>query len=170
MDRTPTKEDGIMKKAVFAMVACSLVVAFSGCGTENTGGAVSSGGNGSEQIVEKNVTEEREVSEIRESSSEVSELNSNADDMSTDETINIVWSRTYYWAMGSDYVYIDSDGKIYAEGEMENPAWSPSGASNEIYTGKQFTEEEFNEFLSIDIDDEDKQKEILRRKGIRLGK
>jgi hypothetical protein len=53
---------------------------------------------------------------------------------------------------------------------MENPTWSPSGASNEIYTGKQFTEEEFNEFLSIDIDDEDKQKEILRRKGIRLGK
>ena len=134
-----------MKKAVFAMVACALVVAFSGCGTENTGGAVSSGGNGSE-------------------------LNSNADDVSTDETINIVWSRTYYWAMGSDYVYIDSDGKIYAEGEMENPTWSPSGASNEIYTGKQFTEEEFNEFLSIDIDDEDKQKEILRRKGIRLGK
>ena len=83
-----------MKKAVFAMVACALVVAFSGCGTENTGGVVSSGGNGSEQIVEKNVTEEREVSEIRESSSEVSELNSNADDVSTDETINIVWSRT----------------------------------------------------------------------------
>ena len=170
MDRTPTKEDGIMKKAVFAMVACALVVAFSGCGTENTGGAVSSGGNGSEQIVEKNVTEEREVSEIRESSSEVSELNSNADDVSTDETINIVWSRTYYWAMGSDYVYIDSDGKIYAEGEMENPTWSPSGASNEIYTGKQFTEEEFNAFLELKYDDEVAQKEALSKKGIKFGK
>ncbi|MBQ3906335.1 MAG: hypothetical protein II743_06145, partial [Lachnospiraceae bacterium] len=74
------------------------------------------------------------------------------------------------WAMGSDYVYIDSDGKIYYEGEMESPLWSPSGPSDENYTGKQFTEEELTEFLSIDKVDEDRQKEILRKKGIKLGK
>ena len=48
--------------------------------------------------------------------------------------------------------------------------WGACDKTYKTYTGKKFTEEEFNEFLSIDIDDEDKQKEILRRKGIRLGK
>ncbi len=88
----------------------------------------------------------------------------------TDNTINVVWSRTYYWAMGSDYVYVDSDGKIYEEHEMEEPMFSPSGACNETYSGKQFTEEELNEFLSINKDDEDRQKEVLSRMGIKFGK
>lgn len=94
----------------------------------------------------------------------------NAETASTEEAIDIAWCRTYYWAMGSDYIYIGSDGKIYAEGEMEEPLWWPSGACKENYSGEQFTEEELNEFLSLNEDDEDGQKEMLRRKGIRLGK
>ena len=101
---------------------------------------------------------------------EVSELNANTDDVSADKAINVIWSRTYGWAMGGDYVYIDSDGKIYEEHEMEEPMFSPLGACNETYSGKQFTEEELDEFLSINKDDEELQKKILSRKGIKFGK
>lgn len=159
----------IMKKSVFAIMACTVVVAFAACGIDNTDGAVSSGGNELERIVERNMTEKRDVSEIQEPLEEVAELNANVDDISTDKDINIVWSRTYYWAMGSDYVYVEPDGRIYSEGEMENPTWSPSGACEETYTGQQFAEEELKEFLSINIDDEDGQKEVLRKKGIKFG-
>lgn len=171
-----------MKKTVFAILACTLVVAFAGCGIENNGGAVSSGGNGSEQIVETYITEEQDVSAIQESSSEVSELNENTEDISTDKAknngrykagkkdINLVWYKIYYWAMGSDYVYIDSDGYIYEESEMEEPLFEPLGACEETYTGEQFTEEELNEFLEIYKDDEEGQKEMLRKKGLRFGK
>ena len=72
--------------------------------------------------------------------------------------------------MGSDYVYVDSDGKIYEEHEMEEPMFRPSGACNETYTGKQFTEEELNEFLSVNKEEEDRQKEVLSRMGIKFGK
>ncbi len=47
--------------------------------------------------------------------------------------------------------------------------FSPLGACYETYSGKRFTEEELNEFLSIDMDDEERQKEILSKKGIRFG-
>ncbi len=163
-----------MKKSVFVILTCTLVMVFAGCGAEDADGAVSSDGSELEQIVATNITEEQDASEILEpsekleSSSEVSELDANTDDMSTDKVLNIVCRRTYFWAMGSDYIYIDSDGKIYREGEMEEPLWSPLGACDEIYTGEQFTEEELNEFLSIDIDDEGRQKEMLSKKGIRF--
>ncbi len=88
---------------------------------------------------------------------------------SEDEDLDIVWRNAYFWSMGSDYVYIDSDGKIYMEGEMEEPLWRPSGACDKTYTGKQFTKEELDEFLSIDKEDEKSQKEILRKKGIKFG-
>ena len=157
-----------MKKSVFVILTCTLVMVFAGCGAEDTDGAVSSDGSELEQIVATNITEEQDASEMLDSSSEVSELDANTDDMSTDKDLNIVCRRTYFWAMGSDYIYIDSDGKIYREGEMEEPLWSPLGACDEIYTGEQFTEEELNEFLSIDIDDEGRQKEMLSKKGIRF--
>ena len=105
-----------------------------------------------------------------EPSSESSELSADTDNIATDKTINVVWSHTYYWAMGSDYVYVDSDGKIYEEHEMEEPMFRPSGACNETYTGKQFTEEELNEFLSVNKEEEDRQKEVLSRMGIKFGK
>ena len=92
------------------------------------------------------------------------------DDVSADIAINVVWSRSYSWAMGRDYVYVDSEGKIYEEHEMEEPMFKSLGACNETYSGEQFTEEELDEFLSINKDDEDLQKEILRRKGIKFGK
>ena len=165
-----------MKKSVFAIMACALVVVLAGCSKEKTGGDASSGENGSEQIVETNIAEEQDVSETQEPSSElsefsseVSELNENTEDISKDKAINVVWSNAYFWAMGSDYVYVDSDGKIYEEHEMEEPEWSASGACKETYSGKQLTEEEFNELLSINIDDEDRQKELLRKKGIKFG-
>ena len=158
-----------MKKSVFAIIACTLVVALAGCGSKNTGGDISSDGNGSEQIVETNITEARDVLEVQEPSSEASELQSNTDDGSTDQAINVVWRNAYFWAMGSDYVYVDSDGKIYEEHEMEEPEWRASGACKETYSGKQLTEEELNELLSINIDDEDRQKELLRKKGIKFG-
>ncbi len=60
--------------------------------------------------------------------------------------------------MGGDYVYVGSDGKIYEEREMEDPLFTPSGACFETYTGEQFTDEELDELLSIDIDDRDAQK------------
>ena len=158
-----------MKKSVLAIMVCALVVVLAGCGKENTDGAVSSDGNGSEQIVETNITEEQDVSETQEPSSEGSELNDNTEDISKDKAINVVWSNAYFWAMGSDYVYVDSEGRIYEEHEMEEPEWSASGACKETYSGKQLTEEEFNELLSINIDDEDRQKELLRKKGIKFG-
>ena len=157
-----------MKKSVFVILTCTLVMVFAGCGAEDADGAVSLDGSELEQIVATNITEEQDASEMLDSSSEVSELDANTDDMSTDKDLNIVCRRTYFWAMGSDYIYIDSDGKIYREGEMEEPLWSPLGACDEIYTGEQFTEEELNEFLSIDIDDEGRQKEMLSKKGIRF--
>ena len=43
-------------------------------------------------------------------------------------------------------------------------------SSEATYTGKQFTEEELNEFLSINKDEEDRQKEVLSRMGIKFGK
>jgi len=86
------------------------------------------------------------------------------------QAIKVVWSNIYYWAMGSDYVYIDSDGYIYAEHEMEEPLFSPFGACDETYTGKKFTEEEFNAFLELKYDDEVAQKEVLSKKGIKFGK
>ena len=158
-----------MKNSVFAIIACSLIVVFAGCGVKNAGGAVSSGGNGSEQIVETNIIEAQDFSEMQEPLSEVSQQDANTPDTSTDKAINVVWSNMYYWAMGSDYVYIDSDGYIYEEHEMEEPEFSPLGACDETYSGDQFTEEELNEFLSIDINDEAGQKEVLRKKGIRFG-
>ena len=158
-----------MKKSVFAIMACALVVVLAGCGKENTDGADPSGKKVSEQIVETNITEERDVSETQEPSSEGSDLNENSEDTSTDKAINVVWSNAYFWAMGSDYVYVDSEGRIYEEHEMEEPEWSASGACKETYSGKQLTEEEFNELLSINIDDEDRQKELLRKKGIKFG-
>ena len=94
----------------------------------------------------------------------------NVSDTSTDKAIKVVWSKIYYWAMGSDYVYIDSDGYIYAEHEMEEPLFSPLGACDETYTGKKFTEEEFNAFLELKYDDEVAQKEALSKKGIKFGK
>ena len=112
----------------------------------------------------------KELSLSDDPSSESSELSADTDNISNDKTINVVWSHTYYWAMGSDYVYVDSDGKIYEEHEMEEPMFRPSGACNETYTGNQFTEEELNEFLGINIDDEDRQKEVLSRMGIKFGK
>ncbi|MCR5149565.1 MAG: hypothetical protein K6C35_11460 [Eubacterium sp.] len=158
-----------MKKFVFTIMVCALAVGLAGCGKENTGGDVSSDKNGSEQIVETNIAVEQEISETQGTSSEVSELNENTEDISTDKGINVVWRNAYFWAMGSDYVYVDSDGKIYEEHEMEEPEWRASGACKETYSGKQLTEEEFNELLSINIDDEDRQKEILRKKGIKFG-
>ena len=158
-----------MKNSVFAIIACSLIVVFAGCGVKNAGGAVSSGGNGSEQIVETNIIEAQDFSEMQEPLSEVSQQDANTPDTSTDKAINVVWSNMYYWAMGSDYVYIDSDGYIYEEHEMEEPEFSPLGSCDETYSGDQFTEEELNEFLSIDINDEAGQKEVLRKKGIRFG-
>lgn len=86
------------------------------------------------------------------------------------EAINVIWGNSYPYAFGSDYVYIDSEGKIYFEGEMEEPLWRPSGACDETYTGKQFTEDELNEFLSIDMDDEDRQVEVLSKMGLRFGR
>lgn len=152
-----------MKKSVFAIIACALVVAFAGCGVKNTGGTVSSSGNSSEQIiVETNITEEQDVSEMQQ--------DANTPDTSTDKAINVVWRNIYCWAMGSDYVYIDSDGFIYAEHEMEEPEFMPLGACDETFTGEQFTEEELNEFLGININDEGRQKEVLSKKGIRFGK
>ena len=129
-----------MRNFLLAIMACTLFAMCAEYAIENNDGAVSLGVNRSEQIVETNTAEEQK---------------------------NIIWSRIYYWAMGSDYVYIDADGKIYYEGEMESPLWSPSGPSDENYTGKQFTKEELTEFLSIDKVDEDRQKEILHKKGIR---
>ncbi|MCR4610117.1 MAG: hypothetical protein K5750_10545 [Eubacterium sp.] len=158
-----------MKKSVLAIMTCALVVVLAGCGKENTDGTASSGENGSEQIVETNITEEQDISETQEPSSEVSELNENTEDISKDKAINVVWSNAYFWAMGSDYVYVDSDGKIYEEHEMEEPEWRASGACKETYSGKQLTEEEFNELLSMNIDDEDRQKELLRKKSIKFG-
>ena len=158
-----------MKKTVFAIIVCSLVMTFAGCNIENADNAGSSGGNGSEQIVETSIIEEQDVSEIQEPSPEESELDANTEDISADKTINVIWSNSYGWAMGGDYVYIDSDGKIYEEHEVEEPLFSPLGACYETYSGKQFTEEELNEFLSIDKDDEERQKEILSKKGIRFG-
>ena len=158
-----------MKKSVFAIMACALVVVLAGCGKENTDGADPSGKKVSEQIVETNITEERDISETQEPSSEVSDLNEKSEDTSTDKAINVVWSNAYFWAMGSNYVYVDSEGRIYEEHEMEEPEWSASGACKETYSGKQLTEEEFNELLSINIDDEDRQKELLRKKGIKFG-
>ena len=152
-----------MKKSVIAIIACTLAVMLAGCGVKNTGGTVSSGGNSSEQIiVETNITEEQDVSEMQQ--------DANTPDTSTDKDIKVVWSNIYYWAMGSDYVYIDSDGYIYAEHEMEEPLFSPFGACDETYTGKKFTEEEFNAFLEIKYDDEVAQKEVLSKKGIKFGK
>lgn len=98
------------------------------------------------------------------------EEDANTPDTSTDKAIKVVWSNIYYWAMGSDYVYIDSDGYIYAEHEMEEPLFSPFGACDETYTGKKFTEEEFNAFLELKYDDEVAQKEVLSKKGIKFGK
>ena len=57
-----------MKKSVFAIITCTMVVLFSGCGNDNTAGAVSSGGNGSEQVIETDITEEQDAPEIQESS------------------------------------------------------------------------------------------------------
>jgi hypothetical protein len=152
-----------MKKSVIAIIACTLAVMLAGCVVKNTGGTVSSGGNSSEQIiVETNITEEQDVSEMQQ--------DANTPDTSTDKAIKVVWSNIYYWAMGSDYVYIDSDGYIYAEHEMEEPLFSPFGACDETYTGKKFTEEEFNAFLELKYDDEAAQKEVLSKKGIKFGK
>ena len=136
-----------MRNFLLAIMACTLFAMCAEYAIENNDGAVSSSWDGKKQVVEMNSIEEQDATEK-----------------------NIVWSRIYYWAMGSDYVYIDSDGKIYYEGEMESPLWSPSGPSDENYTGKQFAKEELTEFLSIDKVDEDRQKEILRKKGIKLGK
>ena len=113
---------------------------------------------------------EEYVSEMQEPSSKVSQQDANTPDTSTDKAINVVWSNIYYWTMGSDYVYIDSDGYIYEEREMEEPMFMPLGACDETYTGKQFTEEELEEFFSIDKYDEDGQKEVLSRMGIKFGK
>ena len=96
--------------------------------------------------------------------------NETSDDTSAYEAINVIWGNSYPYAFGSDYVYIDSEGKIYFEGEMEEPLWRPSGACDETYTGKQFTEDELNEFLSIDMDDEDRQVEVLSKMGLRFGR
>ena len=113
---------------------------------------------------------EEYVSEMQEPASKVSQQDANTPDTSTDKAIKVVWSNIYYWAMGSDYVYIDSDGYIYAEHEMEEPLFSPFGACDETYTGKKFTEEEFNAFLELEYDDEVAQKEVLSKKGIKFGK
>ena len=124
--------------------------------------------------IEKPLTETEEqivdVSELQEPASKVSQQDANTLDTSTDKAIKVVWSNIYYWAMGSDYVYIDSDGYIYAEHEMEEPLFSPLGACDETYTGKKFTEEEFNAFLELKYDDEVAQKEVLSKKGIKFGK
>lgn len=129
------------------------VLLMSGCTKNMTGNPV--GGN---------------VSEMQEPASKVSQQDANTPDTSTDKAIKVVWSNIYYWAMGSDYVYIDSDGYIYAEHEMEEPLFSPLGACDETYTGKKFTEEEFNAFLKLKYDDEVAQKEVLSKKGIKFGK
>lgn len=81
----------------------------------------------------------------------------------------IIWSNIYYWDMGSDYVYIDSNGYIYAEHEIEEPSFNPSGPCDKTYTGKRFTEEEFNAFLKLKYDDKVAQKEMLNKKGIKFG-
>ena len=52
---------------------------------------------------------------------------------------------------------------------MEEPLFSPFGACDETYTGKKFTEEEFNAFLELKYD-EVAQKEVLSKKGIKFGK
>ena len=152
-----------MKKSVIAIIACTLAVMLAGCGVKNTGGTVSSGGNSSEQIiVETNITEEQDVSEMQQ--------DANTPDTSTDKAINVVWRNMYCWAMGSDYVYIDSDGFIYAEHELEEPEFMPLGACDETFTGEQFTEEELNEFLGININDEGRQKEVLSKKSPIFGR
>ena len=136
-----------MKKSVIAIIACTLFAMCAEYAIESNDGAVSSSWDGKKQVVEMNSIEEQDATEK-----------------------NIVWSRIYYWAMGSDYVYIDSDGFIYAEHEMEEPEFMPLGACDETFTGEQFTEEELNEFLGININDEGRQKEVLSKKGIRFGK
>ncbi len=165
-----------MKKSVFAIITCTMVVLFSGCGNDNTAGAVSSGGNGSEQVIETDITEEQDAPEIQESSSEVSELSEDtadtADtaDISPDNVIKVIWSDMYCWEMGADYIYIDSYGRIYEERECEEPMFEPVGACKATYTGKRFTEDELNEFFSIKKDDEEGHKEMLIGKGIKLGR
>ena len=152
-----------MKKSVLAILVCTLGVVLAGCGTEKNGVAVSSDINESEQIVETKISDEQDVSEIQEPSPEVSELSD--DDMPGDEEIKVIWSGVYGWEMGGDYVYIDAYGRIYEERECEEPMFEPVGACAETYTGKQFTEDELNEFFSLKKDDDDGRKELLSRKG-----
>ena len=156
-----------MKKSVLAILVCTLGVVLAGCGTEKNGVAVSSDINESEQIVETKISDEQDVSEIQEPSPEVSELSD--DDMPGDEEIKVIWSGVYGWEMGGDYVYIDAYGRIYEERECEEPMFEPVGACAETYTGKQFTEDELNEFFSLKKDDDDGHKELLSRKGIKFG-
>ncbi len=167
-----------MKKSVLAILVCTLGVVLAGCGTEKNGVAVSSDINESEQIVETkisdeqdfetNITDEQDVSEIQEPSPEVLELSDY--DMPGDEEIKVIWSGVYGWEMGGDYVYIDAYGRIYEERECEEPMFEPVGACAETYTGKQFTEDELNEFFSLKKDDDDGHKELLSRKGIKFGR
>lgn len=157
-----------MKKSVLAILVCTLGVVLAGCGTEKNGVAVSSDINESDQIVETKISDEQDVSEIQEPSPEVSELSD--DDMPGDEEIKVIWSGVYGWEMGGDYVYIDAYGRIYEERECEEPMFEPVGACAETYTGKQFTEDELNEFFSLKKDDDDGHKELLSRKGIKFGR
>jgi hypothetical protein len=156
-----------MKKSVLAILVCTLGVVLAGCGTEKNGVAVSSDINESEQIVETKISDEQDVSEIKEPSPEVSEMSDG--DMPGDEEIKVIWSGVYGWEMGGDYVYIDAYGRIYEERECEEPMFEPVGACAETYTGKQFTEDELNEFFSLKKDDDDGHKELLSRKGIKFG-
>ncbi len=169
-----------MKRAVVVLLSSMLLL--SGCGqtkAEKVRGRFDAEDFESRQSAEA-------LPEMQKLSAEVSKSNAYADDTayvtsydtpdetpddtSAYEAINVIWGNSYPYAFGSDYVYIDSEGKIYFEGEMEEPLWSPSGACDETYTGKQFTEDELNEFLSIDMDDEDRQVEVLSKMGLRFGR
>ena len=161
-----------MKRAVVVLLSSMLLL--SGCGkakTEKVRGRFDAQDFESRQSEDfKSKQSEEALPEIQDLSAEVSKSNAYADDTSAYEAINVIWGNSYPYAFGSDYVYIDSEGKIYFEGEMEEPLWSPSGACDETYTGKQFTEDELNEFLSIDMDDEDRQVEVLSKMGLRFGR
>ena len=146
------------------------VLLMSGCTKNMTGNPVGGNVSDTSEVPSATVTDLGVSNSIEKPLTETEEQIANTPDTSTDKAIKVVWSNIYYWAMGSDYVYIDSDGYIYAEHEMEEPLFSPLGACDETYTGKKFTEEEFNAFLELKYDDEVAQKEALSKKGIKFGK
>jgi len=111
-----------------------------------------------------------DASEQEASLSEIQEVSDADADTSADTTINVIWRGGYGWAFGGDIVYIDSYGNLYEEHEVEQPDFEPLGACQETFTGTHFTKDELEEFLRIDPDDEDRQLEMLSKKGLWFGR